>query len=349
MSLIPLQGFEHFTTHHCVTGSLRHIYHFNGYPISEEMLLGLGSGIGFIYWHMKGMQPFLGGRANAGRPGEEGLERAVGRCTGVRVEIKRSGSADRAEKLMLEHLLAGQPVMILLDMGFLPYFDFGGEQYHFGYHAVVVCGCDPESGSVLLADRDEALHPVSLEALKQARSSTYQPFPPQNTWYEFEFSKRPRQAEPTEIFQAMAQCTRSMLTPPITNLGIKGIRKAAQRIREWPRILAAKELCDTCINTAIMIDARGGTGGGLFRYMYARFLLEAADLVNQPDLKDVAQHMYAAGDGWQEAAGLFEQAYHASNPGDMLEKICHLLPLIADQEELAWCSLHDIIASVPGG
>ena len=33
--------------------------------------------MGFIYWHMKGMPPFLGGRANTGRPGEEGLEKAV--------------------------------------------------------------------------------------------------------------------------------------------------------------------------------------------------------------------------------------------------------------------------------
>jgi hypothetical protein len=26
------------------------------------MLLGLGSGMGLIYWHQKGMIPFLGGR-----------------------------------------------------------------------------------------------------------------------------------------------------------------------------------------------------------------------------------------------------------------------------------------------
>ena len=30
-----LEGFEHFTTHHCVTGSQRHIYAFHGYTISD--------------------------------------------------------------------------------------------------------------------------------------------------------------------------------------------------------------------------------------------------------------------------------------------------------------------------
>jgi len=44
----PLPGFKHFTSHHCVTGSLRHIYEFYGYPISEEMLLGLGAGFSVI-------------------------------------------------------------------------------------------------------------------------------------------------------------------------------------------------------------------------------------------------------------------------------------------------------------
>lgn len=83
MTLQPFPNFKHFTTHHCVTGSLRHIYEYHDYPISEEMLLGLGAGVGFIYWHTKGTLPFLGGRANLERPGEEGLEKAVGRHTGV--------------------------------------------------------------------------------------------------------------------------------------------------------------------------------------------------------------------------------------------------------------------------
>jgi hypothetical protein len=53
-----LKGFESIETHHCVTGSMRHIYCFNNHPLSEEMLLGLGGGVGFVYWHMKGTDPF---------------------------------------------------------------------------------------------------------------------------------------------------------------------------------------------------------------------------------------------------------------------------------------------------
>lgn len=151
--LTAIQGFEPRKTHHCVTGSMRHIYEFHGYPISEDLLLGLGAGVGASYWHFKGMTPFLGGRANVGRPGEEGLEKCAGRRTGVRVELFRTGSAAKAEKALIAQLAAHQPVMVQLDMGFLPYFELPAG-YHFGWHVVVVAGYDPQTQTVLVADRD---------------------------------------------------------------------------------------------------------------------------------------------------------------------------------------------------
>ena len=67
MALEPIQGFRSLETHHCVTGSMRHLYEFRGFPISEEMLFGLGAGLGFVYWQMKDAPPFIGGRTNTGR------------------------------------------------------------------------------------------------------------------------------------------------------------------------------------------------------------------------------------------------------------------------------------------
>jgi hypothetical protein len=39
MALKPLHDFQSLATHHCVTGSLLHIYVYNDHPLSEEMLL----------------------------------------------------------------------------------------------------------------------------------------------------------------------------------------------------------------------------------------------------------------------------------------------------------------------
>jgi hypothetical protein len=343
MTLQPLPGFTHFTTHHCVTGSLRHMYAFNGYPISEEMLLGLGAGVGFVYWHTKGALPFLGGRANIERPGVEGLEKTVGRRSGVQVQTYRTSSSARAEKRLLGMLDAGQPVMLILDMGYLPYFEFGGEEFHFGYHVVVACGYDPASQAVLLADRDAPLHAVPMAALRQARGSTYKPFPPQHGWHEFDFGQK-RPFEPAELRQAIHEAAHGMLEPPITNLGVKGIYKAAQRIPNWSSALAEKTLREACINTAIMIDARGGTGGGLFRYMYARFLLEAAEHTGLDDLKTAAERMQAVGDRWDEAAALFEHAYQAEQPAQLLESVAPVLEQVAYEEQALWERLGAIVS-----
>jgi hypothetical protein len=159
MTIQPFEGFHPLETHHCVTGSMLHIFEFNQYDISEETLLGIGSGLSFIYWHMKGMAPMIGGRGNVGRPGEEGLEITAGRRTGVQIEKHHTSSSRKAEKTLLELLEAGQPVMLNVDMGFLPYFNLP-ENYHFGGHAIVVCGYDPANEVVLIADRDKDLHPV---------------------------------------------------------------------------------------------------------------------------------------------------------------------------------------------
>ena len=136
MSVQPLAGFQHFVTHHCVTGSMRHIYVYNDHVLSEEMLLGLGAGVGFSYWHFKGQPPFMGGRGGFKPP----LEEVAAQRTGVAVRMETTTSARKAKRALLETLETGQPLMIQCDMGFLPYFDFGGEEYHFGGHAVVVCG-----------------------------------------------------------------------------------------------------------------------------------------------------------------------------------------------------------------
>jgi hypothetical protein len=338
MTMQPFPGFKHFTTHHCITGSLRHIYEFHGYPISEEMLLGLGAGVGFIYWHIKGAPPFLGGRANIERPGVEGLEKTVGRRTGVKVQSFHTNSPAKAEKALLEMLLDGQPVMLILDMGYLPYFDFGGQEFHFGYHMTAACGYDPQTRQVLLADRDEELHPVSLEILAKARASQYKPFPPQHGWYSFDFSQA-HPPEAGEVRQAIRECAQGMLEPPIANFGVRGIHKAAQRIREWSKALSETEVRETCINTAIMIDARGGTGGGLFRYMYGRFLVEAAEITGEVKFNEVGDQMRSAGDRWEEAAKLFEQAYHARDPNKALGEISDLLPAIALEEQACWKEL----------
>jgi hypothetical protein len=342
MPLKPLNGFQHFTTHHCVTGSLRHVYTYNEHAISEDMLLGIGAGVSFSYWHFKGQTPFMGGRGNFERPGVEGLEKTTGRRTGVAVESYTTSSARKAERALLEMLDAGQPVMIQCDMGFLPYFDFGDADYHFGAHIVVVCGYDAETRQVLIADRDEELHAVSIEDLEKARGSAHKPFPPKHRWYAFDFSGK-RQPTADEVREAITEQAQGMLEPPISNIGVKGIRKAARRALKWPDQMDEEALRFTLFNAFIFIDATGGTGGGIFRTMFSRFLREAAEITGEARLNESADAFQRIGDRWQEVATLFKRGWEGEDPVAVIAETTAPLMEIADLEEVAWGRLRKLV------
>lgn len=334
MTLQPFAGIDPFPTHHCITGSLRRIYEANGYRISEEMLLGLGSGVGFAYFHFKGTDPFYGGRGNFERPGVEGLEKTVGRRTGVKVESHTTSSRRIAETTLVEMLNSGEPVMVYLDMGFLPYADLP-EGYHFGGHTVAVVGYDPDNHMVLAGDRDETFHPISLDTLEEARGSTFKPFPPQHRWYSFDFgSAHPPTAE--GVWDSIRDVTRSMLEPPISNFGVKGIRKAAKQTLNWAGVLDDEALRRTCFTTSIFIDATGGTGGGIFRYMYGRYLAEAAGITGESRLEKIGDGFGHVGDDWEEVAASFREAAEAEDPAAMLEEVVAPMFDIADKEESLW-------------
>jgi hypothetical protein len=342
-TLRPFPRFATYPTHHCVTGSVKHIYDYHGYPISEDLLLGLGRGLGFVYFHIKGTDPFFGGRANIAGPTEEGLEQTAGTRTGVAVESHATTSARKAQSTLRELLESGEPALLYLDMGFLPYFDLP-DGYHFGGHVIVVAGYDKDRGRVLVADRDRDLHPVEWDVLEQARGSQYRPFPPRHTWYTFDFAAA-RPPIPADVQESIGQVAHGMLAPPIANFGVKGIRKAIRETRRWPDSLDADALRRTCFNVAMFIDHRGGTGGGIFRYMYARFLGEAASITGEPRLAAMGTELTAIGDRWEEVAAAFAEASQAENPADLLVTATEPMGEIADREQDFWERLDFLIAA----
>ena len=118
----PFDNFRALDGYHCQTNSFAKIYDFHNSSLSEDMLFGIGSGMGFMYWHQKGTLPFLGGRDN-----NNNFHVDIGKRTGVYIEKKSTSSAARAEKTLIETLNKKQPVMMFVDMGLLPCFNFGDE------------------------------------------------------------------------------------------------------------------------------------------------------------------------------------------------------------------------------
>jgi len=340
--LTPFSGFEALDGYHCQTNSFAKIYNFHNASLSEEMLLGIGSGMGFMYWHQKGTLPFLGGRDN-----NKNFHIHIGERTGVTINKQWTSSGVKAEKTLVEMLNNKQPVMMFVDMGFLPCFDFG-EDYHFGGHTHVACGFNGEQ-TVLISEIDpEATglkrgltYEISLEQLAKARGSTYKPFPPQNAYFVFDFTNY-RQPGVEDIFVSIKQTVDQMLNPPINNFGTNGIRKAGIEIKKWEKQFADNDFRMSVFNIYLFVTI-AGTGGGIFRYMYSRFLKEASELVSDEQLAKSGDIIKECGDMWTEMASPLKDALDTDNPAALVKNIPKKLNAIADREEEAFRMLKEIV------
>lgn len=299
------------------------------------MFFGLGAGMGFMYWHQKGIPPFIGGRGNV-----KNFFQDLGKRTSVTTELKSTSSEKKAERILLDNLLRKEPVMVYADMGFLPWFDLP-EGYHFGGHTFVICGYDGKD-TVLASDMDQKasglkrgfFYPITLEQLRKARNSPYKPFPPKNAYLEFDFSDyHPPKDE--DIYFSINQTVHSMLNPPISNFGIKGIRRSAKEITKWPNLFNDKELRLNLFTIYIFIEI-GGTGGGCFRYMYSRFLREAAEITSNKALEEAASMIFESGKHFSELGQLFDDAETATNIEERIRAAKEKFITIADMEEEAF-------------
>lgn len=331
-TITPFNNCPALDGYHCQTNSLAKIYHHYNCPLSEDMLLGLGAGMGFIYWHQKGAPPFIGGRANV-----KNFFADISNRTSVKIEIKSTTSPKKAEQILLEKLNKKEPIMVYADMGFLPWFDLP-ENYHFGGHTFVICGYDGKN-TVLASDIDQKTsglkkgfyYPITLEQLRKARNSPYKPFPPKNTYLEFDFKNFHFPTE-KDIYSAIHQTIDDMLNPPIGNFGVKGLRRTAKKIGDWKNLFEDEEFRMNLFTIYIFIEI-GGTGGGCFRYMYARFLKEAAEITENETLKEAGLMMHESGKQFTKLGLLFKNAETAMDLDTRVEKAQTLFNTIADREE----------------
>jgi hypothetical protein len=181
-----------------------------------------------------------------------------------------------------------------------------------------------------------------MEALEKARGSTFKPFPPQHAWFTFDFSQR-RPPAADEVRQAVREQTQTMLEPPIRSIGVAGMRKAADLVPRWSDVMSAGDLRWTLFNAYIFISAVGGTGGGCFRYMFSRFLLEVAEITGEGQLEESAAEFERIGDKWEELAEWFRQVSEVDEPAARLDESAETLRALAGLEEHAWGRLREIV------
>ncbi|MHA2245098.1 MAG: BtrH N-terminal domain-containing protein [Candidatus Hodarchaeales archaeon] len=300
--LIP--KFRHVPGVHCTSSAIRDVFEFQGFNISEAMVFGLGSGLGLSYGKIGSKNPIIGGRQYKF---EDNL------CKILNIKLNKFQTTSKEEgwlrlKSMLEN---NTPAVINVDMAYLSYQELP-EDFHFGQHAVVIAGYNPEKSTVLIADTQfPDRKEISLEDLDSARNSTYDRWmDPRNFIYEFTFTESLpdlKEVIPNAIRKNgknLQKKSRMMRILGMTN-GIDAIIKFSQSLEMLPTLTDSvlHERCDEITG----FISEYGTGGGLFRYLFSQFLDESAEICNEDSLIKLGEYYKSLGDKWEEVSQSIQQ------------------------------------------
>lgn len=294
VGIYKVAGFDLFGGRHCETSALQKVLQYKGFAHSEEMIFGLAGGMGFIYWHTKKTPiPFIGGR-NGTVPH---FLRKAGQRIGVGITVQRTQSQHKAYEGLKRMLMNGEPTIVYGDIAHLPYFM---TKRHFGGHAFIVYEIDENAQTAAISDRGAYPYRISLEDLRYARSSTYQPFSPHNAYLRLSYPvKVPDLASSTR--EAIKDCCDAMSNAPIRNIGIKGIRMLADAVIDWPTMFDSHVLERCLIESFINLEL-AGTGGAAFRHMYIKYLQEANQFLRSSAVEEAIALLETAASLWKEIA-----------------------------------------------
>lgn len=314
---------------HCITNALKQIFEYYDHPLSEEMMFGLGAGLDFIYMSIAG-QPMVGGRTKIFE-----FEKTLAKRLNIQIKTRKSAKYENAFTKAKKMIDEDQPVLVYVDMAYLDYLGFS-EDNHFGGHAVVMFGYDESENTFYVSDRDNSDYPVAIpesfmsedyhkvpfEQIKRARSSKFRPFPAGNKYLEFDFNGMSPIAQDM-LYESISDVCKAMLNPPVSFLGLSGIKKFSREILKW-KAFDTEKLKQTGIMNNAYISERGGTGGGAFRKMYGQFLSEASEICNSSYIKQKGCEFVEIGQLWDNVADSMLELFETSDT-KLLEKMSILI------------------------
>ncbi len=297
-----VSGFQHTPGIHCGSTALRDMARRLGLDYSEAMCFGLGGALGFFYYqNPHGVSPtrLFHGRLLT-------LERDF--CRHLALDFEEGTDEpdpERAWSIAREWIDRDVPVLLGVELSQLPYWH---AHTPFPGHRVVLAGYDDASQSVSLADTHfPGLQQVSYSALREARASKMPPISIPNYWLAIKPTAdhadavRPRPlTAATEMALRAAALGMNLDRAPY--LGIMGMEALAEDFASW----ADAPDWEICARAGYQLIEVRGTGGSLFRRMYAQFLREAETMDERLRAANLADAMEEIAGEWSALASLLQ-------------------------------------------
>ena len=313
-----------------------------GAPFTEELLFGLGGGIGFAYltfaytgWTSVNLE----GRFNALYFEKKGVvETACGRL-GLPVRVQQLTTPELAAKRLRQALDATPEVILTVDQARLA-----------GDATPTEVGCYPYPVTVSADGPDLAVTGLPRGRITLGWSELVAARWTQAKKYGGLFRIGPP-TDATDVRAALAtaigRTADCLLEPSRTtfdgNFGIPGIHKWARLLTDprnpkgWPKLFGDPESLAEARSAVVR-----GLGGAATRPLYAAFLEQAASLLDEPGLIEIADAYGDLGDRW---AALVQVADRPDATG---ADLAAELPDLAAAEEAAAASLRATIGRTTG-
>jgi hypothetical protein len=331
-----LDNFPHKHAGHCESGTLSGLLRHRGLALSEPLVFGIGGGLFFLHL------PFIkvaGIPLTAYRDMPRAIIKACSKRLGFRMIERRFSSADEGMRHLDDLLERNIPVGMQTSVFWLPYFP-ADMRFQFNGHNLIAYA--KQGNDYLLSDPVfEQVVTCAADDLRRARFAKGVFAPKGLIYYPDEVASQPDVAG--AVRYAIRSAANRMLKVPLPYFGVRGIRYLSRSVMHWPR-KHGDAAALVWVGSVIRMQEEIGTGGAGFRFMYAAFLMEAADILGLPALKAVSNELTLTGDLWREFAlqGALLCKGRASGPA-AYEKLSGLLAQCADREAAIYRQLLQVV------
>ncbi len=326
--------FEHKMAAHCESGMLCGLLGHNGLPITEPMVLGISGAVFFVFIKTPKMPFPVFDMRN--RPGD--MRTAMAKRLGVSFETKKFKDPLKAKAELIALVDKKIPTAVQVDMFYMDYIP-SYMRVHFNAHYIIAVARD--NGVFTVSDcYYPTLSKLSEDSLDKARFAKSD-FAPNGFMFHPTNVPKPGDIDyPKIIIQGIKQAAFNMTKLPVPFIGVKGIRRFANNIPQWPKIARNIDALSHAIMSIHIVLEERGTGGAGFRFMYATFLQETAKILNRPEFSDMSKVMMANGDKWREISLFVARIGKNRDLGpEKMNQIREMLMERADEEQKIFTNL----------
>ncbi len=292
-----MSTYKHIQSAHCENGVTTGLLQHHGVTsMTEPLAFGIGSGLFYIHIPILKIN---NGPAIAFRTMPGAIFSRTCKSLGIKIKRIKFKDVQIAERFLDDKVQNNIPVGCQVGVFHLTYFP-KEYRFHFNAHNLIVF--DKKEDEYIVSDPVmESVTKIATFDLNRARFAKGPLAPKGHIYFPEGTIQVSNSVLKKAIIKGINRNVRDMLYIPGNIAGVKGIKYTSKKIRSWRAKLGVKT-ASLYLGQIVRMQEEIGTGGGGFRFIYAAFLQQAAEILEDNRLLEASNLMSKSGDLWRESA-----------------------------------------------